>query len=116
MMAPARPLGEAVTTLSPWTAFVRDGRDSSAVAPAEERVRYRGYALGADGIPTFRYDLGPLRVEDTLRPAPTGGYRRTLRVSGGGPGWLFRGAVPGAVPQPVAFDAAGEARLEEELP
>lgn len=115
-MTPARPLGEAVTTLSPWTAFVRDGRDSSAVAPAEERVRYRGYTLGTDGVPTFHYDLGPLRVEDTLRAAPSGGYRRTLRVSGGGPGWLFRGALPGAVPQPVVFDTAGEARLEEEFP
>lgn len=116
MMAPARPLGETVTALAPWTPFVREGANPAAVPPAEERVRYRGYALGADGVPTFRYDLGPLRVEDTLRPASSGGYLRTLRVSGGGPGWLFRGATPGAVPRPVTFNAAGEARLEEELP
>ena len=115
-MTPARPLGEAVTTLAAWTPFVREAAIPAAVPPAEERVRYRGYALGADGVPTFRYDLGPLRVEDTLRSAPSGGYRRTLQVSGGGPGWLFRGAMPGAVPQPVVFDAAGEARLEEQLP
>jgi hypothetical protein len=115
-MTPARPLGEAVTTRAAWTPFVREAAIPAAVPPAEERVRYRGYALGADGVPTFRYDLGPLRVEDTLRSAPSGGYRRTLQVSGGGPGWLFRGAMPGAVPQPVVFDAAGEARLEEQLP
>jgi hypothetical protein len=105
-----------VTALAPWTSFVRAGANPAEVSPTEERVRYRGYALGADGVPTFRYDLGPLRVEDTLRSAPSGGYRRTLQVSGGGPGWLFRGAMPGAVPQPVVFDAAGEARLEEQLP
>jgi hypothetical protein len=115
-MTPARPLGEEVTVLPPWTAFVRVGTSLAADAPASESVRYRGYALGADGVPTFRYDLGPLRVEDTLRPGEAGGYRRTLVVRGGGPGWLFRGAAPGAEPQPVSFDAAGEARLEEALP
>ena len=111
-MTPARPLGEAVTTLPGWTPFAR-----AEAGAAEVPHRFRGHLAGADGVPVFRYDVGPLQVEDSLRPDDGGaGYRRTLRVRGGGPGWLFRGAAPGAPPRPVAFDAAGEARIEEVLP
>lgn len=111
-MTPARPLGDAVTSLPGWTPFAR-----AEAGAAEVPHRFRGHVAAADGTPTFRYEAGSLQVEDTLRPdAAGGGYRRVLRVRGGGPGWVFRGAAPGAPPLPVAFDAAGEARLEEVLP
>ena len=111
-MTPARPLGDAVTPLPGWTPFAR-----AEAGAAEVPHRFRGHVAAADGTPTFRYEAGPLQVEDTLRPdAAGGGYRRELRVRGGGPGWVFRGAAPGATPRPIAFDSAGEARLDEVLP
>ncbi|MFZ9747772.1 MAG: hypothetical protein ACO3G4_14195 [Opitutaceae bacterium] len=111
-MTPARPLGEAVTTLPVWTPFAR-----AEAGAAEVPHRFHGHVTAADGTPTFRYEAGPLQVEDTLHPdAAGGGHRRVLRVRGGGPGWVFRGAAPGATPRAIAFDAAGEARLEEVWP
>lgn len=111
-MTPARPLGDAVTPLPGWTPFAR-----AEAGAAEVPHRFRGHLAGPDGVPVFRYEAGPLQVEDTLRPDEGGtGYRRTLRVRGGGPGWIFRGAAPGAPSLPIAFDSAGEARLEEVLP
>lgn len=111
-MTPARPLGDAVTPLPGWTPFAR-----AEAGAAEVPHRFRGHVTAADGTPTFRYEAGPLQVEDTLRPDPAGGgYLRVLRVRGGGPGWIFRGAASGATPRPIAFDPAGEARLEEVLP
>lgn len=111
-MTPARPLGEAVTSLPAWTPFAR-----AEAGAAEVPHRFHGHVTAADGTPTFRYEAGPLQVEDTLHPdAAGGGHRRVLRVRGGGPGWVFRGAAPGATPRAIAFDAAGEARLEEVWP
>jgi hypothetical protein len=92
-------------------------RDGSGASEAAIKYRYRGYTIGPDGVPTFRYEVEALRVEDTLRPDEKGdGYRRTVVVRGGGAGWVFRGMSPGSQPRPVSFDAAGEAVLEELLP
>lgn len=113
-MTPAKALGENVTELPAWTSFMRDG---SGASEAAIKYRYRGYTIGPDGVPTFRYEVEALRVEDTLRPDEKGdGYRRTVVVRGGGAGWVFRGMSPGSQPRPVSFDAAGEAVLEELLP
>ena len=117
---PARPLGDAITALPEWRALARL---SSADAPwpllnAEGvAYRYKGFSVGSDGIPTFHYEVGPLRVDDTLRPdGRSGGYRRTVALRGGTPGWYFRGATAGSVPREVIFNPAGEATLEEILP
>lgn len=117
---PARPLGEAITALPEWRALARL---SSADAPwpllnAEgAEYRYKGFSVGSDGIPSFHYEVGPLLVDDTLRPdGRSGGYRRTVALRGGTPGWYFRGATAGSVPREVIFNPAGEATLEEILP
>jgi hypothetical protein len=117
---PARPLGDAITALPEWRALARL---SSADAPwpllnAEGvAYRYKGFSVGSDGIPTFHYEVGSLRVDDTLRPdGRSGGYRRTVALRGGTPGWYFRGATAGSVPRQVIFNPAGVATLEEILP
>lgn len=119
-MTPAKPLGDAVTGLPAWMPLTRspDTAESGAEAVgAAAGYRYRGFSLGADGVPTFHYEVGSLRIEDTLRPDErSGGYRRVLVIRGGTPGWYFRGASPQALPRPVTFNAAGEATLEETLP
>lgn len=119
-MTPARPLGDAVTTLPAWMPFARTPHPptpGAEVTGAAAGYRYRGFNLGEGGVPTFHYEIGSLRVEDTLRPdARSGGYRRTLVIRGGGAGWYFRGVSPQAAPRPVTFDAAGEATLEETWP
>ena len=117
---PAQPLGDAITALPEWRTLARL---SSASAPwpllnAEGvAYRYKGFSVGSDGIPTFHYEVGPLRVDDTLRPdGRSGGYRRIVALQGGTPGWYFRGATAGSVPREVIFNPAGEATLEEILP
>lgn len=120
MMTPARPLGEAVTTLPAWMPLARLNRATDAWPESwGDQAGYRdlGYRLEADGAPVFLYAVGPLRVEDTLRPASSGGgWSRRLVIRGGGPGWYFRGLAPGAAPRPITFDAGGEARVEETWP
>jgi len=117
---PAKPLGDAVTALPEWRPLARlasandpwPGLDVDGAT-----YRYLGFSLGADGLPTFHYAVGSLQVDDTLRPdGRAGGYRRTVMLRGGSPGWYFRGAAAGSVPRAVNFTPAGEATLEETLP
>lgn len=75
---------------------------------------FKGYRLGADGVPTFRYTVEGIEVEDTLRPAAGGGLTRTVVLRGGGEGWFFRGVAAGVGPQPVEWRNGG-ATFEEEI-
>jgi hypothetical protein len=79
--------------------------------------QYRGMKLDPTGYPTFMYSVGSLTVEDSLRPLEgASGFRRTLTVTGGGPGWWFRGLRGDGAPQSLRFDADGVSVLEEILP
>jgi mono/diheme cytochrome c family protein len=70
-----KPLGEAVVTLENIGVLSVAGRD-------DLKPVYRGYRVGADGAPTFLYDLGALRVEDSIVPNTGNGLRRKLRITG----------------------------------
>ncbi|MEA3213525.1 MAG: hypothetical protein QOE70_6582 [Chthoniobacter sp.] len=54
----------------------------SIVGHENLKAGFRGYRVGADGVPVFDYDLGGLRIEDRVEPTAKRGLRRTLRVSG----------------------------------
>lgn len=119
-MTPAKPLGDDVVTLPLWMPFATLASATDAWPDAVGTAAgYRdlGYRMDKDGIPTFAYQVRGLTVEDTVRPDSTGkGWRRTLTLSGGTPGWYFRGAAPGAAVRQVEFDSQGKARLEEVWP
>jgi hypothetical protein len=42
-------------------------------------TRFRGYRLSADNRPTFLYDCGAVRIEDTPSPASAGGGAKLAR-------------------------------------
>ncbi len=68
-----KPLGESQVRLE----------QVGALSAGDATPKYRGYRVSADGVPTFLYDLGALKVEDRLEPAGKG-LRRVLRVRGQG--------------------------------
>jgi mono/diheme cytochrome c family protein len=70
-----KPLGDALVHLENTGAL-------AIVGSGETKRGYRGYRVGADGVPTFLYDLGALHVEDRFAPGTVNGLRRSLRVSG----------------------------------
>lgn len=119
-MTPAKPLGDDVVTLPLWMPFAKVASATDAwpdAVGAAAGYRDLGYRMDQDGIPTFAYQVQGLTVQDTVRPDPAGnGWRRTLILSGGTPGWYFRGAAPGAILRQVEFDSQGRARLEEVWP
>ncbi|MES2692560.1 MAG: c-type cytochrome [Verrucomicrobiota bacterium] len=119
-MKPIKPLGEAKRMLPNHVPFAQLA-DASAAWPAKfgryAGYTFKGYRLAPDGTPTFRYAIGTLEVEDTLRPAADGTFKRTVKVSGGNGGdgtWYFRGAGVGVSPQPVVWKD-GTAVIEETL-
>jgi hypothetical protein len=79
----AEPLGATVRfSGAPTVAILRDAAaawpDSSQ---ADAPYRFHAYSINEDGRPTFRYQVGPVEVEETLRPAPDGAtLRRELRL------------------------------------
>jgi len=119
-MTPAKPLGESVTIFPATMPFARLPSPDSPWPTAfgtSAGYRYGGFTLGPDGTPTFRYSVGPLQVEDTVRADPeTGGFGRRLVVRGLESGWYFRGVEATSVPVPVRFDSAGSAVFEETWP
>ena len=69
------PLGDALVSIENAGAL-------EIVGSIETKRIYRGYRIGADGVPTFLYDLGSLQVEDRIAPNTGSGSRRSLRVTG----------------------------------
>lgn len=115
---PVKPLGEGAVVLAPHQPFAQLPSATApwpaAFGPAAGYV-FKGYRLGPDGVPVFRYTAGSLQIEDTLVPAPDGrALRRRLTVRGGGDGWYFRGFAPGVAPLHVEWKN-GEATFEETL-
>jgi hypothetical protein len=70
-----KPLGDALVPIENAGAL-------AIVGSGETKRIYRGYRIGADGVPTFLYDLGALHIEDRIAPNTGSGLRRSLRVSG----------------------------------
>tara|TARA_B100001964_G_scaffold245317_1_gene331555 strand:- start:6948 stop:8579 length:1632 start_codon:yes stop_codon:yes gene_type:complete len=82
------PAGEAVIKLPPGVAFAVLSSPGSAWPKAEPRtkdLRFRGYRLGKQQHPTFRYERGSVSIEDTPAPVPgddANHLKRTLKLSG----------------------------------
>jgi mono/diheme cytochrome c family protein len=97
------PFAQLNVTSTPWpTAF---GRESG--------YAFKGYRLDAEGVPTFRYNVSGLTIEDTVRPSAEGPtLTRRIVVRGSGEGWYFRGLTLDALPQPVVWQN-GTAVFEE---
>jgi len=118
-MNPAKPLGDNLQSLPLWMPLARLATPSTpwpTTFGESAGYRYNGMSLDAAGVPTFHYTVGTLEIEDTIRPGSAAGkMRRTLRLTGGGTGWFFRGLAPDAFPVPVLFDRTGRASIEEDL-
>jgi hypothetical protein len=77
------PLGAAVRLSGGATVAILG--DASAAWPdstqTEAPYRFRGYSVDDQGRPTFRYQVGAVEVEETVRPAADGvTLRRELRL------------------------------------
>ena len=118
-MKPIQPLGHAKRAL-PTHLPLAQLSDASNPWPTQYGAYagyiFKGYRLSPDGVPTFRYEVSGLEVEDTLRPAPDGAsLHRSVtvrRVSGEANGWYFRGVTNDALLQRVEW-RNGVATFEE---
>jgi mono/diheme cytochrome c family protein len=82
-----QPLGDSVVEMERQTPFAilkaidapwpeKSGRDMG--------YRFRGYRMDADGNPTFRYSIGEISIEDSLKPKKLDdvvGIERTITVA-----------------------------------
>ena len=120
-MKPIKPLGDQPRTLPNHMPFAQLGAPSETW-PSKfgtyAGYRFLGYRIAADGTPTFRYTIGALAVEDTLRPVAGGGaLRRTVKVrsqKGDEAGWYFRGLDSAHPAQPLEW-RDGAAVFEETI-
>jgi hypothetical protein len=120
-MKPIKPLGEAIRTLPSHLPLARL-RDAADPWPTKfgsyAGYVFKGYRLDREGTPTFRYAVGGLEVEDTLRAAPDGAsLQRTVKISrseGDDAAWYFRGISEGVTPQRVEWKD-GTATIEETI-
>lgn len=67
---PTKPLGSNLVVLA----------DSSIETNPSDRS-FGGYRLDADGIPTFLYRIGNVKIEDRFTPTDQQMFQRTLRLS-----------------------------------
>ena len=106
-MPPAKPMGNDVTKLPGEVALHHAG---PAVAP-----EFNGYKLDKQGLPTMRYTVGGLEVEDRLQPAAKG-FEHIVTVHGKGlEEWTFTGLAKDARPVKLVPDAKDVAVLRETL-
>ncbi len=117
-MKPIKPLGTDVQRLSPHMPLAQLGAAGAPWPTAfgrQAEYSFKGYSLAADGLPTFRYTVAGMSVEDTLRPSADGtALQRRVVVRGSGEGWFFRGLAPASLPQPLVWKS-GTAVFEETI-
>jgi hypothetical protein len=115
-MKPVKPLGDdarALPTHMPFAQLRTPSEPWPAAFGSRAGYAFKGYRLAADGVPTFRYTVAGLIIEDTLRPIGDGtGFQRRVVVRGSGEGWYFRGLAIGSPLQPVEW-RNGTAVFEE---
>ncbi|TVP98257.1 MAG: DUF1080 domain-containing protein [Planctomycetaceae bacterium] len=109
------PLGDAVLTIDTATPIARTIDPDAAwpESPTADPPRFLGYRLDEAGLPTFRYRIGDLEVEDTPQPLASASGQaslvRTWKINGTGPVALLA-AVGRVIPDPspglTADDAA----------
>ncbi len=93
------PDREAAWPLLP--VMTKDARvNPDPLYPKNQGYQFRGYDLGAGGIPTFRYQTGAIDVEDSLAAVKIGekwGLTRTLRFTADTPDELWFRVLTGEV-------------------
>ncbi len=110
------PMGDNILALPAGPAF-GSLANPEAAWPDAPAARFRGYRLDSAGRPTFLYDVGDDRVEDTFTPLPptnpsgSPGFSRSLVLNGPAPETplTFRAAVVEKV-EPLAdgwYDLGG---------
>ncbi|MDB6137703.1 MAG: cbb3-type cytochrome c oxidase subunit [Verrucomicrobiaceae bacterium] len=106
-MPPAKPLGTSLLKLSKEVAFTNAG-----TVPEPE---FKGYKLDKQGLPTMRYTVGGLDIEDRLQPTATG-FEHIVTVQGQGMDeWTFTGLAKDARSVKLVPDARGVAVLRESV-
>lgn len=117
-MTPAKPLGEKTLSFPLHAPLVKLASASDAWPEARGTAagyRFKGYRVGKDGIPSFLYEVGDLKVEDKLAPSADGkALLRTVTIHGTGEGWMFKGLNEKAAAQNVVFKD-GAAVIEETI-
>lgn len=117
-MTPVKPLGEKVTSLRLSMPLAKLGSSNDAwptPCGVEAGYHFKGYRLGKDGIPVFRYEIEGLQVEDSIQPGKDGKkLQHTVKIKGTGEGWYFMGLSKDASPQPVTWKD-GIAIFEESI-
>ena len=97
------PSGEDVAKFPDGIAFTVLETPESAWPQAEYRtseLKFKGYKLDKKQHPTFLYERGDLKFEDTAKPS-TGKLERTIHIKapGNGPDNLYFRAASGALPK-----------------
>jgi len=101
-----QPLGQALVRLDETGTL-------SVVDHGELTPQFRGYHVGADGVPVFDYDLGALHVVDRVEVTANHTLRRKVQVSGQTTeSVLFSARPPSGVKIQIADGAALPVRLE----
>ncbi|HSJ03921.1 MAG TPA: hypothetical protein VK956_15770, partial [Verrucomicrobium sp.] len=117
-MTPAKPLGTPGPEIPARLAVAKLASEGDAWPEANSEgagARFHGYRVGKDGIPTFLYEVGGLKFEDTIRPNAEGtALTRKVKITGSGEGWYFQGLTQGAKRQPVVWKD-GSAEFEETI-
>ncbi len=76
---PAIPLGSG-RIVFPMEAFVAMQSDGTTKPIAADEKLFHGYRVDAKGIPTFRYRIGTLNLEDRFEPGREKGFLRRISV------------------------------------
>ncbi len=123
-MTPAKPMGENVATLPLRMPLVKLSSASDAwpdTCGAAAGYAFKGYRVGKDGVPTFLYEVGGLKVEDELRPDAEGKVWKhtvTVRAEKGKEdqlqNWYFMGLEKDAKPMALTWKD-GIAVINEEV-
>ncbi|MFZ4767083.1 MAG: hypothetical protein ACOYMN_19190, partial [Roseimicrobium sp.] len=117
-MTPAKPLADKVVTLpSVMPLFPSEYEPPTWPQVYGEAAGYafKGYRLGADGVPTFLYEVAGAQVEDTIRPSRDGKHlQRTVTVRGATRKWFFLGLDLKAKPRGLIWQN-GVATVEETI-
>lgn len=106
-MKPIKPLGTEVQRFSPPMPLAQlpaTGATWPTTFGRQADYTFKGYRLDPDGVPTFRYAVAGLMIEETLRPSADGtALQRRVVVRGSGEGWFFRGLARASLPQPLVW-------------
>ncbi|WP_075088166.1 hypothetical protein [Verrucomicrobium spinosum] len=119
-MTPAKPLGTLGPVLPPRMPLARlkSASDGWPEAVGEAAgYHYSGYRLDKDGTPIFLYEVGGLKVEDSMSSAPKGdGLLRKIKITGASDavaeGWYYLGLGKAAQPESVSL-TKGMVEFEE---